>query len=334
MRAQLIDPVTKKPVEDVDILTSAGCVYFDDGETFEEKWARGDFKGEHGEPGEDGVSATIQVGKVVTVNDRQDAAVENVGTKHAAVLDIYLPQGEPGKDGTSIKILGRFETYEELVAAYPDGSDIDGGFLVGPEGGPCEYYFWNKRTFKWESLGPIRGEKGDKGETGDPGMGLAVYDVVADYNELIEKYPDGSVCNGMGVITLDTGEYWYWSILREEWVSIGRVTGVPGPQGNAGTIDVYKVNTIDPTEDASVVNVGSEIAAKLVFNIPRGMPGNIPNVDQELISGSENPVAGGPVADAILDIQKLLRDYMDQLIKLKSSRGSGDQKISDMLKLI
>lgn len=330
MRAQLIDPITKKPVEDVDILTSAGCVYFDDGETFEEKWARGDFKGEHGEPGEDGVNATIQVGKVVTVVDPQDAAVENVGTKHAAVLDIYLPQGEPGKDGTSIKILGRFETYEELVAAYPDGSDIDGGFLVGPEGGPCDYYFWNRRTFKWESLGPIRGEKGDKGETGAPGMGLAVFDTVENYDALIEKYPDGSVCNGMGVITLDTGEYWYWNIIRNEWDSIGRITGVPG------SISIYKVNTIDPTEEASVINVGTDTHAQLIINIPRGMPGSSADikVDQELISGSTNPVAGGPVADAILAIQKSLKNQMDELLKLKSSKGRGDQKISDMLKLI
>lgn len=336
MRAQLIDPITKKPVEDVDILTSASAVYFDDGETFQEKWDRGDFKGEPGEPGEDGVCATIQVGDVITVTDRQDASVENVGTKHAAVLNFAIPKGEKGEDGTSIKILGRFETYEELIAAYPDGSDIDGGFLVGPEGGPCEYYFWNKRTFKWESLGPIRGEKGDKGETGAPGMGLAVFDTVENYDELIRKYPDGSVCNGMGVITLDTGEYWYWNILRNEWDSIGRVTGVPGPKGEAGTISIYRVNTIDPTEEASVTNVGTDTSAQLIFNIPRGLPGANADidVDQELIIGSTNPVAGGPVAEAIADIQALLKDYIDEMIKLKSSKGSKDQKISDMLKLI
>lgn len=348
VRAQLIDKVTKLPMQDIDILTSTDCVYFPDGETLEEKWERGDLKGDPGNDGNDGASATMSVGEVITVDPGMMASVENVGTMSAVILNFKIPKGDKGEDGTSIKILGRFDTYDDLVGTYPDGSDIEGGFLIGPEGGPCDYYYWDKMALKWVTIGVITGPKGDKGDKGDPGedgMGLAIYDTVENYEALIEKYPDGSVLNDSGVVTVNTGEYWYWSILRSEWNSIGKVTGVAGPKGEKGdaaTVSIYMVNTVDPEQSASVTNVGTENDVRLVFNIPKGMPGETPEIiiDMELMADSENPIANKVVTEAIYEHQKLIAEvYQKQLdaitkIEHRINGLSTYENPSQMLRLI
>lgn len=56
--------------------------------------------GTDGAPGEDGVAATIQVGKVTTLEPGQQATVENVGTENAAILNFGIPKGEQGEPGT------------------------------------------------------------------------------------------------------------------------------------------------------------------------------------------------------------------------------------------
>lgn len=329
VRAQLIDEVTGLPREDVNIITSADAVFFPDGDTFQEKWEKGEFTGDNGQDGEDGAAATIKIGKVMIVDSVQDSKVENVGTMNAAVLDFSIPKGEKGEDGTSIKILGRFDTYRELVTQYPDGSDLDGGFLVGPENGPCNYHIWNKRTLKWDSIGPLKGEKGDKGdkgESGENGKNLAIFDDVDNYEELISKYPDGSICNGEGIVTLNTGDYWYWNRHTGHWTSIGKVTGIQGPKGDTGktgTIEVYKVNTISYNKDASVSNVGTPENAKLVFNIPQGQPGETPIIDGELDPSSENAISNSAVSNAISNTKYNILAY-----------SANYASISDLIKLI
>lgn len=51
--------------------------------------------------------------------------------------------------------------------------------------------------------------------------------------------------------------------------------GKPGPKGDAATIEVVGVYTIEPTDPARVENIGDENAAKLEFYIPKGDPGNV-----------------------------------------------------------
>ena len=272
VRVQIIDPISKLPQEDVDVLTSSASTYFPDGQSLQEKWDAGELKGDQGTPGTDGVAATIRVGEVTTVESSAEAAVTNVGTMNAAVLDFSLPKGE---DGISPKILGRFDTYEALVAAYPDGSEIDGGFLVGPSGGPCDYYFWDKVHSKWDTLGMLQGEQGLKGDKGDPGLGLEIIAVFDTYDDMVATYPDGSVCEGKGCVTLVTppGEYWFWSILTESWESIGVIKGEKGDIGPAPVFTIAQVNTIDYDQPASAFNNATDGNVELVLNIPRGAPG-------------------------------------------------------------
>lgn len=312
VRVQLIDKVTKLPQEDVDVITSADCIYFPDGETFQDKWEKGEFKGEEGEPGEDGTNATIKVGKVYMIDSSADASVINTGTMTSAVLDFYLPKGEDGKDGTNIKILGRFDNIDLLNEAYPDGSDIDGGFLIGPEDYPARYYYWNKIDQRWTSMGYIKGDKGDKGDRGEDGRGLEIADSFDTVAELLDTYPDGSVCNGKGCVIKSTGEYWYWNINRNAWASIGNVVGLQGPkgdQGEAATIEIGVVNTISHESRASVYNAGTTNKARLCFNIPRGEPGKTPVIDSTIIAGSANPVCSDAIYKALLDKANTNHDH-------------------------
>lgn len=302
VRVQIIDENTKLPKEDVDVITSADAVYFPDGDSFQDKLDKGLFQGE---PGEDGKAATIRIGQTITSQPGISAKVENVGTMSAAILNFTIPKGEKGNDGTSIKINSRFDTYEELVALYPDGTSIDGGFLIGPEGGPCDYYYWDHNIKQWSSMGSIKGEKGDPGVKGDPGedgMGLAILTSVTNYNNLIELYPDGSVCNGWGILTNDTREYWYWDKVKLAWKSAGSVIGAkgdPGEKGDAATIVIGNVTTGAPGSNASVTNVGTSNNAILDIVIPRGDTGAMPTIDNEITNTSNNPVSSSAIYKAL-----------------------------------
>lgn len=330
VRVQLIDKVTKLPQEDVDVITSADCIYFPDGETFQDKWEKGEFRGEEGEPGEDGTNATIKVGKIYMIDSSSDASVVNTGTMTSAVLDFYIPKGEDGKDGTSIKILGRFDNVDLLNETYPDGSDIDGGFLVGPEDYPCKYYYWDKLTLKWSSMGSIKGDKGDKGDSGEDGRGLVVTDSFDTVAEMLDTYPDGSVCNGGGCVIKPTGEYWYWNAKKAAWASLGNVVGLQGPkgdQGEAATIEIGVVNTIGPDSRASVYNAGTSTNARLCFNIPRGETGKSPTIDSSITEGSENPVQGDTIFKALGN--KSDKDHTHDYAGSSTPGGSAKRAVGD-----
>lgn len=57
-------------------------------------------KGEQGKHGKDGAAATVAIGTVTTGEPGTTASVTNVGTDTAAVLDITIPRGDKGTDGT------------------------------------------------------------------------------------------------------------------------------------------------------------------------------------------------------------------------------------------
>jgi hypothetical protein len=76
-------------------------------------------------------------------------------------------QGLKGDPGTSLKILGNYDTLQELQAIYPDGSNLDGGFMVG-----INYYYWGLEG--WTNAGPLQGPRGEKGEPGADGSDAEV----------------------------------------------------------------------------------------------------------------------------------------------------------------
>lgn len=83
--------------------------------------AKGAAGGEKGDRGEPGKAATVRVGSVYTLGPYENASVINIGTENAAVLDFYIPRGEPGKscliEGTEIDMAdGTKRPIESLCA--------------------------------------------------------------------------------------------------------------------------------------------------------------------------------------------------------------------------
>lgn len=64
--------------------------------------------------------------------------------------------GATGATGTSISILGSYNTYAELIAAHPTGNTGD-GYLVGGD-----LYVWNGSA--WQDVGQIKGDTGATGK--------------------------------------------------------------------------------------------------------------------------------------------------------------------------
>lgn len=73
------------------------------------------------------------------------------------------PIGPTGADGSSATMIGRFDTYEDLINKHP----------IGKEGEMCivdgNLYAWNPNTNMWESNGKIEGPTGPKGDIGPQG---------------------------------------------------------------------------------------------------------------------------------------------------------------------
>ena len=66
-----------------------------------------------------------------------------------------------GADGTSVTILGSYDTYAQLIAAHPTGS-LGDGYMVGGD-----LYVWNGSA--WEDVGTIQGPQGPAGPQGPTG---------------------------------------------------------------------------------------------------------------------------------------------------------------------
>jgi len=59
-----------------------------------------------------------------------------------------------------LNVLGRFNTQNELEAAFPNGRNLEGGFFVG-NGEEARYFYWSIITDSWENADPWRGAKGE-----------------------------------------------------------------------------------------------------------------------------------------------------------------------------
>lgn len=66
-----------------------------------------------------------------------------------------------GDVGSSFRIIGRYDTLDELEAAVPDGADVDGVYAIGADE-PFDYYAWLfvDGTWKWDNQGKLRGAEG------------------------------------------------------------------------------------------------------------------------------------------------------------------------------
>ena len=74
--------------------------------------------------------------------------------------------GQDGQDGTSVTILGSYNTYAELIAAHPTGNVGDGYMVAG------DLYVWSGT--QWQDVGQIQGPQGPQGIAGADGTSITV----------------------------------------------------------------------------------------------------------------------------------------------------------------
>lgn len=124
--------------------------------------------GPTGPMGPAGSSETITIRNTITSDDGI-ASVIDVSTNENHILDFIIPKGDKGDigptgpAGTSIKILGSYDTLTDLKNEHSTGS-VGDGYLVDEN-----LYVWSDTTNDWEDAGKIKGPKGDAGEIGPTG---------------------------------------------------------------------------------------------------------------------------------------------------------------------
>ena len=81
---------------------------------------------------------------------------------------------------------------------------------------------------EWIEIGPVKGDAGPKGDTGDIGIGTIIKGHYDNYSEFIAVHPSGS----LGDAYIVEGSYYYWN--ENGWANAGSVKGDTGPQGDKG----------------------------------------------------------------------------------------------------
>lgn len=226
--------------------------------------------GEVGAQGPRGWAGTMAVGEVTTGTPGTDAAIENVGTVHDAILDFDIPRGDVGPQG----IQG-----DEGTAATITVGDV----TTGAPGTDAEIV--NTGT-SLDAVFDFDIPRGDKGEaatvtvgdtsTGAPGTDAAVMNTGDQYAAVLDfDIPRGDV-GPQG----DQG-----------------IQGLKGDKGDAATIAVGDVAASPPGSEPSVTNTGTSGDAVLDFVFPRGDSG--PQGDQGIqgLKGDQGEAATIAVGD-------------------------------------
>lgn len=144
-----------------------------------------------------------------------------------------------GDVGSSFRIIGRYDTLDELEAAVPDGADVDGVYAIGADE-PFDYYAWLfvDGMWKWDNQGKLRGAEGKSS-----------YEVWTEYPENEGKTKEQYFDWLSPTIDTETGR---WNIQ-------GTDTGV-----QAEAVDAH-VTVKENTDDSYVLHVKS---AKGEFDTP------------------------------------------------------------------
>ena len=86
-------------------------------------------KGERGEKGDKGdPTATIEIGKVETIESTEEAQIKNAGTKTNLILDFYIPKGPKGEKGdgsdVDLSLYIKRSDFENAVEKFATKSNV------------------------------------------------------------------------------------------------------------------------------------------------------------------------------------------------------------------
>ena len=84
-------------------------------------------------------------------------------TNYTTTKNITITLAPKGSDGTSVNILGSYDSYEELKQAHPTGNIGDAYIVQG------DMYVWNGEEQDWVDVGDIQGPAGSPGKDGTNG---------------------------------------------------------------------------------------------------------------------------------------------------------------------
>lgn len=145
--------------------------------------------------------------------------------------------GERGQDGTSVTILGSYDTLAELQAAHPTGS-LGDAYMVGGD-----LYVWNGSA--WENVGQIQGPQGPQGIQGNSITILSIAYAVTATEDAPLTYPYSTVP------TVPEGS-WLWT---KTTYSDGSAAITKAKQGKSGTNGTNGTNGRDGTDGEDGVSV-------------------------------------------------------------------------------
>lgn len=227
--------------------------------------------GVSGVDGTDGQAATIQIGSVETVDSASDAAVENVGTENAAVLNFSIPRGEQGIQGeqgySPVAYVQQIQGGARIhIADSQTETDVD--VMDGQDGADGQ-----SATITVGST--TTGAAGTNASVVNSGTSsAAVLDFTIPRGADGQDGSDGS--DGFSPIATvsQTQSGATISITDSQGTTTANISnGTDGAAGQAATISVGSTTTGAAGTNASVVNSGTSSAAVLDFTIPRGTDG-------------------------------------------------------------
>lgn len=167
VRVQLYD-ADGNLLGDADVQTSADLVFFEDGESFQQKFEKGKLKGMRGEPGPQGPIGPTGLQGLQGPPGETGPQGKKGDTGAAGQRGI---QGPPGKRGSTWFAGTAVTGFTESVVIFPElDFDYDiGDVYLNTDTGAVYKCCEGENGTGWVYAGIIRGPKGDKGDAGAAG---------------------------------------------------------------------------------------------------------------------------------------------------------------------
>ena len=179
-------------------------------------------------------------------------------TQSTAYSKAYVgTNGQNGQDGTSVTILGSYNTLAELEAAHPTGNVGDGYMVSG------DLYVWNGTA--WQDVGQIQGPQGPAGQDG---TSISIYSIEYGISDTASAQP--SSWSTTVPTTIAEGK-WLW--VRTNYSDGGTATAKSyvGTDGADGT-SVY-VQSATKTGNVTTVVIADSDGQTTTLTIADGEDG-------------------------------------------------------------
>ena len=102
------------------------------------------------------------------INNNQILITVSGGGLTDTITIVKISDGQRGSDGTSVKILGSYNTIEQLNQAHPNGNENGDGYMVDKD-----LWVWN--GIKFINVGQIKGNDGINGTNGKDGASAYIH---------------------------------------------------------------------------------------------------------------------------------------------------------------